>query len=209
MGNKLIVYGAGSNGGKFAYDYREEGKYKQYEFVGFVDDEKKGNVAHFPILGAREDLPRLKAEGIDNIIVFLLKDAWERLSMCEKIAALGFNFPSFHPYLPSSVKLGAGVLMHEQATVLGHDITIRDHTVIGPHVTIEGGSIIGRGVILCPYSFVGYLAGVGDAATIYPRGSVAPGKLIGAGSIVGPHVWQNRGLPPRTTGLRRPIQAFP
>ena len=194
MKPKLVIYGAGDNGGRFAFEYRELKKYPDFELVGFVDDFKRGEFAGFPILGTGKDLPHLKDNGIDQIMVSLFKDPVSRLEKCLEIEDMGFDFPSITPPVPEETYLGKGVFIHKTAVLLGLDIHLGDFSVLGPHTTVEGRTRIGKGVILAPYAFVGHDSTIGDATFLYPRSSCLPGKIIGKACKVYPHVLVHKDL---------------
>lgn len=194
MKPKVAVYGAGHLGEFFSYEYHALGKYRDYEFVGFIDDNKEGVVGAAHILGTRRDLPRLRDEGVSNIIVFLLKEPKKRLEICLELEKQGFQFPPLNADFPSGITLGKGIICHPSACYLGNSGIIEDFSVIGPFVTIEGGSKLGKGVILSPYSFVGHDASIGNASVLYPRASVMPGICIGKECVIGPHVVQHHNL---------------
>lgn len=203
MKQKLVIYGAGKTAEKIVFDYNCGGLYtpkSQFDIVGFIDDNKIGSFAGLPILGKKEDLPKLLNEGIDNIVVMLLTDTVKRLSLCKEIEQMGFKFPSFHPVLPSNI--GKGVYVHESSTFLGIPRQIKDFSIISAYVTLEGGVSIGEGVFICPYVFLGCESEVGDASILYPRSSLKPGIKVGANCIIGPHLYIHKNLSDNSKKLR-------
>jgi len=192
---KLVVYGAGDNGGLVALKMRGGDLWRDYDFTGFVDDHKTGKYAGFPIVGSREDFPRLKGEGVEAVVVTLLEDPIARLEACLELEDMGFDFPSVYTgSTREGINIGNGVGVHNSAVLLGVDHRIGDFSVVGPFVTIEGRTELGKGVILSPYTFVGYGSKIGDASVVYPRGSVMPNVKIGKNCVVGHHVLQNKHL---------------
>lgn len=187
MKPKLIIYGAGDNGGRFACEYRDIGKYSAFDLVGFIDDFKNGSVAGFPILGSKERLPQLKEEGIDNIVVSLVTDPIKRLETCLELEEMGFKFPSFYPYLPKEMVIGKGVFMYDNVTLLGIHQEIGDFSIIGPYVTLEGETKIGKGVILSPYTFIGHGSEIGDATVFYPKSSCLLHIKVGKNCVIFPN----------------------
>jgi len=203
MGKKLVIYGAGDNGGLLAHNHALSKVFRDYELVGFVDDEKKGRVQEFPILGTGRDLVRLKAEGIDSIAVTLLGDSVRRLELCLELERMGFEFPSIYPQdMPREIQIGKGVYMHDSVALLGYDQRIGDFSIVGPFVVIEGRTNIGRGVILRPYSFVGHCSTIGEATAVGVRASVMPDLTIGRRCVIGPHVLQRRDMKEGERNLR-------
>lgn len=187
MKPKLIIYGAGDNGGRFVCEYRDLHKHNQYDLVGFIDDFKKGELAGFPILGKGEDLKQLKEKGIDNILVYLYTDPIMRLEKCLELEKLGFKFPSFHPYIPKEIQMGKGVCIHDNSVLLGFDQHIGDFSVINPYVTLEGRTTLGKGVLLSPHVFIGHGSEIGDGTVFYPGSYCLPKIKIGNKCKIWPH----------------------
>lgn len=184
---KIVIYGAEDNGKKLAYEYRERKRLHNFELVGFIDDFKRGYELDFPILGGKEILPKLKAEEVDNIVVFLFKNPRKRLDTCLELESMGFNFPSFiGKDFPDVSSIGKGVYIHDNATFLGVDYKIGDFSVIGPYATIEGRTTIGKGCIICPYVFIGHNSEIGDASVIYPYAYISPKVQLDKRSIISP-----------------------
>ena len=110
----------------------------------------------------------------------------------EKLAMLGFQFPSFiHPTCVVSdlVDLGEGVIVSPNCVIgpnvslgtlvyvnyacgIGHDATIGSFTQINPGAQFGGGAKIGEGVL------------VGSGSTILQKITVGDKASIGSGSVV-------------------------
>jgi len=191
---RLVIYGAADNGGRLAYDYLHGRRLNDFDLIGFIDDHKMGKFAGFPILGNKNDLQDIRERGIDNIVVFLMKDPIKRLELCLELEKMQFNFPNICGHNSEEGHIGKGVYVHESSVFLGFDQKVEDFTVIGPHTTIEGRTQIGRGSILCPYSFLGYNSRIGEASILYPRASILPGVKIGDKCVVGYHVVQKKDM---------------
>lgn len=187
MKPKLIIYGAGDNGNKFAQDYRSLGRKNHFNLIGFVDDYREGQFSGFPILGKKKDLPNLRKQGIENIIVTLFGNPVRRLETCLEIERMGYSFPSLHHDIPDKTKIGKGVYIHPTAVLLGFDQELGDFSVVGPYATIEGRIKTGKGVVFCPYTFIGHSSVIGDGTVFYPRSTCLPNTNIGKKCIVGPN----------------------
>jgi len=186
--SKLVVYGAGDNGREFVYRHRHEGLNSEFEVVGFVDDFFNEGFLECPVLGKGSDLPRLKEQGVDNIIVFLLEKPQSRLKTCLELEQIGFKFPSSKPPYDIGVNIGKGVYIHPAATFLGiGGQDIGDFSIIGPYSTVEGGVKLGKGVILSPYVCVHKNVSIGDGSVLYSRATCFPNIKIGKNCIVAPH----------------------
>jgi len=193
--SKLIIYGAGDIGGRFAVEWRDLGKNGEFDLAGFVDDAKTGQFLGFPILGNRAALPRLLERGFDHVMVTMYGNAVLRLEICEELERLGFSFPSFHQYIPPETRVGKGVTVHESADLIGFDTVLEDFCVVGHHVAVEGRARVGRGTILCPFTFIGYGADIGEAAQFYPHSSCLPMVKVGKGCVINTHVFLREDLP--------------
>lgn len=199
---KLVIYGAGDTGRFFVRKLRREGS-NDFEVAGFVDDFKKGEVDGLPIFGGREEFPGLREKGIDSVMVSLLEVPIKRLKVCLELEKLGFEFPSVcGSNVLDASGFGKGVYVHESAVLFDSDMRIGDFSVVGPFVTLEGRTTLGRGVILCPYAFVGYGAKIGDGSVVKPRGSVSPNICVGRECVIGPHVLQTKSLADGKSSLR-------
>ena len=190
---KLLIYGAGYTGELLVTEYLR-GKKTDYNMVGFIDDRKTGQWAGLPILGTRKDLPALREQGIDNIIVSLFQNAALRLEICHGLEELSFNFPSVAPAIPGTVDIGKGVYVRENVDFLGYHQDIGDFSVIGSYAVIEGGVKIGKGVLLSPGTFVGRDVVIGDGSVMYAHAGVSPMVKIGSRCIIGPNTHLNRDL---------------
>lgn len=200
MGN-LVIYGAGYLGQQYAERFRQS-YLPRSRFVGFVDDHKEGNVGDVPILGKREDLARLRQQGIDELVITLFSDPRTRLELFLEAEQLGFSFPSFWQRQESGITVGRGVYIHETAVMLGIGQEFADFSAVSAFTTVEGGVSVGRGAILTPYVFIGYDARIGEGTTFFPRSSCAPQKRIGKNCVIGPHVFVHRDLPDGTRKMR-------
>lgn len=185
---KLVIYGVGDNAKEFVYRHKYEGLQEDYNVVGFIDDFLDKGFLDVNVIGRREDLLRLKKEGIDNIIVFLLENPRKRLETCLELEEMGFKFPSSKPRFNMGIEIGKGVYIHDTATFLGiGGQKISDFSIIGPYVTVEGGVKIGKGVILSPYVCLHKNADIGDGTVFYTRSTCFPNKKVGEGCIIGAH----------------------
>lgn len=199
---KLVVYGAGDTGRFFVKSLRRD-RSNNVEIAGFVDDSKEGEVEGLPIFGGREEFPGLRRKGIGSVMVSLLKSPVKRLEACLELEELGFDFLSVcGSNVFDASGFGKGIYVHESAVLFDSDMKIGDFSVVGPFVTVEGRTTLGKGVILCPYAFVGYGASIGDGSVVKPRGSVAPNIRVGRECVVGPHVLQTRPLADGLSSLR-------
>ncbi len=192
---KLVVYGAGDNAREFIYRYKNEALQKGYNLVGLIDDFSNKGFLDVNVIGNRNDLPRLKEEGIDNIIVFLLENPRKRLETCFELERMGFKFPSSKLRFNTGMELGKGVYVHDTATFLGiGNQKIGDFSIIGPYSTIEGDVEIGKGVILSPYVCLQKGAKIGDRTIFYTRSTCYPYVNVGENCIIGAHAIVNKFL---------------
>jgi sugar O-acyltransferase (sialic acid O-acetyltransferase NeuD family) len=193
----IVIYGAGGFGREVAWLIEEiNKKKKEYEIVGFIDDDPstKGNVINeYPALGGVEFL-----EGKSGISVALsMADPIKRLEVAENLKSLQLNFPNLiHPsvLIGKRVDFGigniicAGVIITVNIrvgsfchlnlkTTLGHNCILENFVTTACSVDFAGNSHI------CNSTYFG------NHATVLPYVRVAPFSVVGAGAVA------NRDIP--------------
>lgn len=143
------------------------------EPAGVVDLPTKagGEVLGVPIVGAEEDLPRLRSELEAAAIVTVgtvgTGDARERL---QRIAeAAGFEL---------------AVVVHPDATV-SPSATLGAGTFVGARAVVGTGARVGAGCIVNTGAVVDHDCELGDFVHIAPGATLSGGARVGAGSLVG------------------------
>src|SRR5690606_2261120 len=108
---KLVIWGASGHALVVADILRQR---KEFEIVGFLDDVNAGRKGELfdglPILGGREQLPDLRAQGVSHAI-FGIGDNQTRLRLGATAESAGLQFATaIHPAatVAANVVLGAG-----------------------------------------------------------------------------------------------------
>lgn len=134
---KIAIVGAGGLG-RVVADLIERGEL--YDLAGFVDDgaEVGATVRGLPVLGASDDLARLRSEGhIDAVAVAVGNNAARR-ALAEKARVANCALPA-----------------------------LKDATaVVSPSARIGEGAIVAAGVIIGPDAEIGRLAIINTAALV-------------------------------------------
>jgi sugar O-acyltransferase, sialic acid O-acetyltransferase NeuD family len=175
----VVIYGGGGHAKSLIELIEAEGK---FTVAGILDDRLPAGsrIAGVAVLGNGDFLPRLKAQGIGQIVnaVGGIGDITPRLRIYEKIKANGFTVPSvIHPraYLEKSARLTGGEQVFFNA-------------YIGSDVTVGFGCIVNTGVILS------HDCELGDYVNISPGAILAGAVHVGERSLVGMGVTVNLGV---------------
>ncbi len=169
--------------------------FDHFDLVGLVDDltpDRAGQSFHgAPILGGRELLPELRAQGVQGC-VFGFGNCSARLKLGEVVKTEGFNLITLiHPgaVIAHSATIGAGVVIGP-GVVVDADCVIGDNCILNNNCCVSHGSRIGMGAHICPGVTIGGDVVVGDGswvgigATVMEKVSIGSGSFIGAGSLV-------------------------
>lgn len=191
---KIVLYGAGGFARETAYLIeRINRKHKQYELLGFIVDEQfyvPGTVINdYPVLGTKEWILQNK-ESV--VCCCTIGEPKVRKRIQEELEAEGVEFETLispdvdiHKtlkigkgtiicggcFFTVNITIGKGVIIN-QATSLGHDVTVGDYSCIMGNCSVNGWTNIGNQV------------SVGGAAYILPNITVGDEAIVGAGSVV-------------------------
>jgi sugar O-acyltransferase (sialic acid O-acetyltransferase NeuD family) len=167
---RLIIFGAGGHGRSLAALVQKMGG---FDLLGFVDDGVPAGTKALglPVLGGRDKLPSLVAEGIRLAIngVGGIGNLNVRLAIFDQLRGAGFHFPKvIHPtaFIEDSASLADGVQVFPLAYV-------------GPEVTAGFGTVINTGAI------VSHDCQLGETVNLSPGATLAGGVTVGAGSLIG------------------------
>lgn len=196
MAKKVIIFGgigAASTIGMAIADANKEG-YDEYIMSGYLNDmEAHQNIDGFPILGGKDDIPRLLEEGYYFInTVYKIDGQKDRLKLFQSLNIPEDRLATFispKAYVASNVQLGAGSVVMPNASIsagvktgiccrimsgalVGHDNNI------GNHAFFAGNCTVGSHLEIGDFAYVGLNSTVGGKLNI--------GKfsVIGMGSVV-------------------------
>jgi sugar O-acyltransferase (sialic acid O-acetyltransferase NeuD family) len=206
--SSLVIYGGGGHGKALIELIHSLGNYSIH---GIIDDNlpKGQKVMEVPVLGGRELLPTLYADGIRLAVnaVGGIGQIHSRIQVFRRILSAKFTCPTLiHPtaffepsvsfssgaqifpntYIGSDAQIGYGVIVNTGA-IISHDCEIAEYTNIAPGAILAGsvqigaGSLIGMGVTINLNVSIGNNARIGNNATI--KSDVPDGGIVRAGAI--------------------------
>jgi len=166
-------------------------------------------VLGLPILGGREKLAELAAEGICLAVngVGGIGNLKSRLDVYDLLAQSGYHCPTvLHPtafiedsavlgegcqvmplaYIGTQVEAGFGCIINTGA-IVSHDCQLADYVNLSPGATLAGGVVVGEGTLVGMRATVnlnvrvGRRALIGNGATV--KADVPDGGVVPAGTI--------------------------
>ncbi len=200
----IVIIGAGEQG-RVILDYLKN--FQKYKVIGFLDDNMKGNVNGFPVLGKiknakfseehsyivalgdnhlrAEIIEKLKKEQIDLISVIHPSAIISKTAGIGKGVIIGVG-----AIVCNNVRIGNGVIV-DTGSIIEHDSNLEDYTNISPGSVLVSGNHIGE------------YAWIGAHATVNEDVKIGKNCIIGAGSLVLNEVKDNSlvfGVPARLEG---------
>lgn len=184
----IFLFGAGGHARAAAEVIRRAGRHR---IACVLDDRHVGSACGAPIVGGREHLAQLTAQGIGEGFVAVGNNAdRELITMFAEAAGLALvtvvdptavvasdaTIGTGTILMPMSmagaaVTVGRGVIVNTSATI-DHDCTVDDYAHLSPGVHVSGECHIGR------------RSSVGIGATITGAAHIGPRAIIGAGAAV-------------------------
>jgi sugar O-acyltransferase (sialic acid O-acetyltransferase NeuD family) len=189
---KIILWGGGGHALVVADILRCQGG---WEIVGFLDDadaDRRGEAfGGATILGGREQLARLREQGVGHAIV-AFGDCAARLELADVVRRHGFELATaVHPRstVARDVSIGAGTVIAAGAILnpaarLGENVIINTAASVDHECVIEDGAHVSPGAHLGGRVRVGRAAWIGIGASVVPRITIGAGSIIGAGAVV-------------------------
>lgn len=165
-----------------------------YQIIGFINDLpefRNKNFMGYPVLGGRDIIPELVKDGnvcfVHNINSTLkdrrvIKSILENMG-CETVSLI-------HPDIDMSyVEHDVGCIIPAGCTIgantkIGRYLTCRLASLISHDVRIKDLVYIGPGVTCCGYATIQEGCYIGAGTTILPRVTIGAESVIGAGSTV-------------------------
>jgi UDP-perosamine 4-acetyltransferase len=162
------------------------------ELVGVVGPSKSGAVAGLPLLGADDDIARLRRTIPGAFIA--VGNNLRRDQLFNEAVQLGFELPcALHPraVIDAGARVGLGVVAMAGAMV-NTDSVIGDASILNTGSTVDHDCVIGRSVHVAPGSNLSGYVTVGDRALLGIGSTIGRGTpitigidaTIGAGSVV-------------------------
>lgn len=204
---EIIIVGAGGFGREVAWLIEEMNKKKkEWNIVGFVDDDKtlQGNIINgFEVVG---DIEWLKKQEL--YVISAIGDPISKKKIVNKLEGSRNRYPVLiHPsviysdkvtfgegsiicagnIITTNIEIGKHVIINLDCTI-GHDAIIGDYSTILPSVNISG------------YVNIEKCVSIGTGAAIIQGIAIGNNTIIGAGSVV------IKDLPPNCTAVGSPAK---
>jgi UDP-perosamine 4-acetyltransferase len=175
---RVALYGAGNVGKMVAYllSYREE-----IHVAAVVDDNPATwgtEVRGVPVIGGRDRLPALLADGVTGAICSI-GDNKTRGRLSETLAGIGFELiNAIHPtaMISTDVRMGKG-------NIVAAGVTLYVDPIIGDNVYFDVGAVVSHDTIIADNALIS--AGV----TIGARIDIGRNALVGLGASVMTPKW--------------------
>jgi UDP-N-acetylbacillosamine N-acetyltransferase len=182
----VVIWGASGHASMVADALRQQGR---WELAGYLDDDprRRGElIGETPILGGREQLGRLREDGLARMILGF-GDGPARLRLAERVTGIGFELVTvIHPAatVAPDVEVGVGTVIAAGA-VVNPGSRIGDNVIVNTGATVDHHCVIGRGAHICPGAHLGGSVTVGELAWVGLGAAVRNQVTIGAGTTVG------------------------
>ena len=181
--NRLIIIGAGGHGKVIADSALKNG----YENICFLDDNAKGNVMGFPVVGTCADIERLNDGNTEFIIGIGNNSVRKAIAEAYNVNWVSIVHPSAQ--IAFNVEIGKGCAVMANAvvnvcTVIGDHCIINTGAIVEHDNEIENYTHISPNAALGGTVRVGSLAHIGIGATVKNNIDICSDCTIGAGAVV-------------------------
>ncbi|MBB3834814.1 UDP-perosamine 4-acetyltransferase [Xanthomonas arboricola] len=182
--SRVAVVGGGGHA-KVVIDLLRAGG---HEVVACLDAALTGQqVSGVPVLGGEDEyLPRLQADGINDVFVALGENRLRR-KVVARIQHLGMRFVSAiggSAVLSPSAKIGAGCAIMEGA-IVNADAVIGDFAIINTNASVDHDCVVGSFCHIAPGSVLAGCVRLGEGVFLGAGARVIPGIGIASDVIVG------------------------
>lgn len=181
--NKLIVIGAGGHGKVIADIAMRNG----YQRICFVDDNVKGDVMGFPVVGTIADIEALDDGKTDFVIGIGNNAVRKEIAQSNRVNWVSLIHPSAQIAFNANIEEGTVVMANAVVNVCA---SIGRHCIINTGAVVEHDNVLQDYVHISPNAalagtvFVGTLTHIGIGATVNNNIKICDGSVIGAGAVV-------------------------
>ena len=172
-----------------------------WEFIGFVDKNKKGLIPvkkgtsileGCPVLGSRNELEKIQRQEKARHVIIAIGDNQERKQFYQMLVKKGLVIPTLiHPsgYVDPSAVIGRGCVVGMGA-LIGTKVVLGDNSIVNSGVIIDHESRIGAHAHIAPGCRIAGRVTVGDetfigiGATVIDKIKIGAQVTVGAGSVV-------------------------
>jgi UDP-perosamine 4-acetyltransferase len=190
---RVVIYGSRPDGhAKVLLDLLDGSSL--FTVTGLVDDytdNRARRVRDLAVAGTGADLKRLRAEGVEGVLLGF-GDTAGRLEAMERVRTAGLELPAFvHPsaHASPSARVAEGVQVLVGAYIgpdarIGAGALVNTHAIVEHDVIVEAGAVVAPGAVLAGRARVGQAASIGASATVLPDRAVGADAVVGAGAVV-------------------------
>ncbi|MCX7904020.1 MAG: acetyltransferase [Caloramator sp.] len=188
----VVIIGAGGHA-RVVLDILLAMKNKEdINILGFIDDNKEGEILGFKILGKVDDLMDLKNKYPNLKAVPAIGDNKIRRFIVSKLNSFGIDlFTAVHPsaVIGGNVEIGKGTVVMP-LVVINNSAKVGIAAIINSSAVVEHDNIIGDFAHISPGAHlagtveVGALSHIGTGANVIPGIKIGKNVTVGAGSVV-------------------------
>jgi len=206
-GERIVLFGAGGHAKIVLATIEAEGR---YTVVGLLDDDvaKHGTTFYgYPVLGGREQLPQLRAQGITEAFVSVGADR-VRGELAQLLTVHGFRLARVvHPTATvlRGAHIGPGTAVLINAFV-GADARVAENAILNVGAVVSHDCIVGSCVQMGPLASLGGNSRVGDYTFIGMKGTVLQGLTVGRDVRIGANAVVIESLPDGVTAVGVPAR---
>ena len=187
---RIAVWGAGGHGHVVADILLRIGG---WQTVGFVDNvhAKGDTIMGLPVLGDRDVLPALRADGVEALVV-AIGDPAAHAALMEIARSHQFEQPALvHPFVSvsPSAKIGEGCVVCAGA-IIGPQTEMKAGAIVNSKSSLDHDVVVGQcthiapGAIVCGYTSIGDGCWIGTGAVVRDHIAIGSRTVIGAGATV-------------------------
>lgn len=189
---KIVIWGASGHAMVIGDILRLQA---EFEIVGYLDDinsKRHGTLLQgLPIIGGREQLPRLRDMGVTHCIIGV-GQCEARLELAEQVKLFGFELAfAVHPsaVIASDVLIKPGIVVAAGVVInpgceIGENVIVNTSSSIDHECILGDGSHISPGAHLAGRVVIGRATWVGLGANVSDHITIGNGTIVGAGSVV-------------------------
>ena len=180
---RLIIIGAGGHGKVIADIALKNG----YSSINFVDDNARGDIIGFSVIGTSSELEHFNDGNTDFVIG--IGNNVTRKMIAEKYDVNWVTLVHPSAQIGVNVSIGKGAVVMAGA-VINPCATVGAHCIINTGAIVEHDNVIGNYAHISPNAAiggtvrVGALTHIGIGATVKNNTDICGGCVIGAGAVV-------------------------
>ncbi|MDO6355567.1 acetyltransferase [Caloramator sp. CAR-1] len=183
----VIIVGAGGHARVILDILLAMKNIENINILGFIDDNKEGEILGYKILGKMDDIKGLKEIYPNLKAVPAIGDNKIRKNIVQKLDFFGVElFTAVHPsvIIGGNVEIGEGTVVMPMA-VINNSAKIGRAAIINSSAVIEHDNVIGDFAHISPGAHLAGTVKVGDLTHVGTGANVIPGVKIGKNVTIG------------------------